>query len=239
MKKKQPPGILSIDVGGSGIKGAVISDRGHMRTERRRIVTPKPAPPRAVLKIIGQLARPFKNYNRVAIGFPGLVRDGVVYTAPNLGNKYWIKIPFQKQVEKLLKVPVRILNDAEVQGLSVIRGKGLELTVTLGTGFGVGIFKDGVPIPHLEISQHPISKGRTYDEYVGDIARREVKKKKWTRRVKKAMRVLKTVVNYDQVYIGGGNAKKLTGLPIRGSKIVQNKAGLTGAAALWKLKVQP
>jgi len=131
-------------------------------------------------------------------------------------------------------VPVRVLNDSEVQGFAVIEGKGIELVITLGTGIGSALFRDGELMPHLELSQHPIHKGKTYDEYLGDKARKHVGNRKWNRRVRRALAVLDVVVNYDRLHIGGGNAKRIDFKLGPRARTVSNSAGVRGGIALWE-----
>ena len=113
------------------------------------------------------LATPLGHFDRVSVGFPGVVRQGQVLTAPNLGTPAWRHFPLTSALTDKLGKPARMLNDAEVQGLGVISGKGLECVITLGTGMGFALFQDGRPAPHLELSQHPLHKGKTYDQFIG------------------------------------------------------------------------
>jgi polyphosphate glucokinase len=118
--------------------------------------------------VLVRLAPPLGHFDRISIGFPGVVRRGQVLTALNLGAEVWRHFPLASALTDKLGKPARMLNDSEVQGLGVISGKGLECAITLGTGMGV--FQGGHPSPHLELSQHPIRKEKTYDEYVGVAA---------------------------------------------------------------------
>jgi polyphosphate glucokinase len=126
-----------------------------------------------------------------------------------------------------------VLNDAEVQGLGVIAGVGVECVVTLGTGFGFALFEDGRLGPHLELSHHIARGKRTYDEYLGNAARRSVGDKRWNRRVQKAIQALATLVAFDTLYIGGGNAKFIDRTLPDKVRIVANTAGITGGIKLW------
>ena len=119
-----------------------------------------------------------------------------------------------------------------LQGLGVIAGRGLECVLTMGTGMGFALFRDGEIAPHLELSQHPIRKRKTYDEYVGEAALETVGRRRWNKRVRKVIHILETVISYDVLYIGGGNAK-LIEFPFPASvKIVCNTAGITGGVRL-------
>jgi polyphosphate glucokinase len=130
-----------------------------------------------------------------------------------------------------LKRPVRVFNDAEVHGFGVITRKGLELVITLRTGFGSAIFRDGELMPHLELLQHPVHGDTTYDEYIGDRARKRVGTPKWNRRV---LGILETVVGNDRLHVGGGNAQRIAFPLARRVRTVDNTAGLQGGIALWR-----
>jgi polyphosphate glucokinase len=138
---------------------------------------------------------------------------------------------------KHLGKPVRLLNDASIQGLGVITGRGLECVLTLGTGMGFALFRDGEIAPHLELSQHPIRKHKTYDEYVGKVALEAAGRRRWNKRVHKIISILETVITYDMLYIGGGNAGLIEPpLPAK-VKIVSNIAGITGGVRLWDVRM--
>jgi polyphosphate glucokinase len=120
-----------------------------------------------------------------------------------------------------------------VQGLGVIARRGLECVITLGTGIGFALFEAGRPAPHLELSQHPVHNGLTYDKYIGNAALHGVGRRRWNRRVRKAIGHIITLTSCDTLYIGGGNAKHLQlDLPAN-VRIVSNEAGITGGIRLW------
>lgn len=225
--------ILSIDIGGSKIKGSVLNEEGELLQDYTKLLTPKPADPENVLKTIEELARNF-TFDKIAAGFPGYVRDGIVHTAPNLGTKEWAGVNLAEKLSAVFSKPARVVNDADMLGLGVVEGKGLELMVTLGTGFGTALFLDGKLLPHLEIAHHPIKKDRTYDEYIGDAAMREKGKEKWSERVQFCFGVLKTVFNYDKLYIGGGNSRFIKFNLDENMVIVTNLQGIDGGAKLWR-----
>ncbi|WP_395679957.1 ROK family protein [Inquilinus sp.] len=230
------PGILAVDVGGTGLKAAVIDDRGQMQSDRQRVPTPHPCPPKLFLDTIAALVKPLPEFDRIAVGFPGVVRDGRVITAPNLGTEDWAGFTLASALSKRLGgAPVRIINDAEMQGLALVEGKGLELVVTLGTGVGTGLFRDGALAPHLELAHHPLAKGgKTYDEYLGNIAYEKIGKKRWNKRVKRMLEVLEILLHPDRVKISGGNAKHIDFELPRGVTIASNDAGIEGGAGLWR-----
>lgn len=225
--------ILSIDIGGTSIKAATLNMDGKLQQEYKKLPTPSPATPAAVLKTINELVNDF-NYDKIAIGFPGYVKNGIIKTAPNLGTEAWKNTNLAKKLNSVLGKPARVINDADMQGLGIISGKGFEMVITLGTGFGTAFFKNGMLLPHLEIAHHPIKKDKTYDEFIGAKALKEIGKQKWNTRVKYILSVLKTVFNYDTLYVGGGNAKKINFKPASNIKLVTNIDGIDGGAKLWQ-----
>ena len=227
------PRTLAIDIGGSHLKAAVLEESGEMSSDPARVKTPKPATPEAVVAALIKLSHGLGRFDRISIGFPGVVRADAVLTAPNLGTKSWHGFKLGAVLAEALNKPVRMLNDASIQGLGVITGRGLECVLTMGTGMGFALFRDGEIAPHLELSQHPIRKHKTYDEYVGEAALESIGRQRWNKRVRKVIGILETVINYDVLYIGGGNAKQIE-LPLPADvKIVCNSAGITGGVRLW------
>lgn len=226
--------ILSIDIGGSHIKCTLLDEKGVLLMDYKKMDTPVPASPEKVIDTIKELLKGFPDYNKVSVGFPGYVREGVIKTAPNLGTELWKDVDFSKRLGETLNKPVRIVNDADMLGLGVIEGKGFEMVITLGTGFGTALLLNGKLMCHLELAHHPVSKDRTYDEYVGESALQNKGIEKWNERMQKVLNILKTVFNYDTLYIGGGNAKKLTFKLADNMKLFSNKEGIKGGARLWQ-----
>jgi polyphosphate glucokinase len=227
-----PPVTLAIDIGGSGIKGILLHETGQPIGDRLRIVTPQPSTPQAVLTSIMELVKGLGNFDRVSVGFPGVIQDGRIKTAPNL-HASWPGINLVGELKRLLHKPVRAANDADVQGFGAIKGKGVELVITLGTGFGTALFVNGALVPNLEIAHHPFRKGKTYEDNLGAPALEKVGKKKWNQRLNKAIAMLDRVINYDHLYLGGGNGKKVTIELPQNVTIISNIAGLLGGIALW------
>jgi polyphosphate glucokinase len=227
------PHTLGIDIGGTGLKAAVLDAQGKMVEKRVRAPTPSPSTPSAVLDTLAGLIKPSPPFDRISIGFPGVVRRGTVITAPNLGTKAWRGFALQDEISKLFGKPARLENDAEVAGLGVIDGKGLEVVITLGTGFGSAVFSDGRMTPHLELAHHPVHKSETYDDYVGNAAMKAVGQKKWNRRVLRVIGLLRTLLNYDTLHIGGGNATNITFKPPKNVVLASNDKGITGGIRLW------
>ncbi|HVW96069.1 MAG TPA: ROK family protein [Mucilaginibacter sp.] len=225
--------VLSIDIGGSHIKGTILNQKGELQKKYEKIATPNPASPENVLKAINTLVKDFPEYNKISVGFPGYVKNGVIKTAPNLSNELWKGFDLAGKLKEELGHEARVVNDADMQGLGVVEGKGLELVITLGTGFGTALLQDGQLLPHLEFSHQPFGKSKSYDKYIGEAALEKEGDKKWNKRMKKVFDVLKTVFNYDFLYIGGGNSDKLTFKLDDNMKIVSNADGIKGGARLW------
>jgi polyphosphate glucokinase len=229
--------ILAIDVGGTGLKAAIIDAQGKMLTERLRVATPHPCTPEQLVDTLVKLVEPLVAEHpptRISIGFPGVVRNNRVLTAPHFGDVGWHDIPLAESLAtRLGGLPVRMINDAEVQGFAVIEGHGIEFVLTLGTGAGTALFRDGELMPHLELAHHPVSKNRAYDEYIGDAARMKAGNKRWNNRVEKVIGILASLVNYDKLWIGGGNAARLTFKLPANVAVVSNDAGIEGGARLW------
>jgi len=211
----------------------IVSPNGKPLTKRARVKTPRPATPAALLKTIVALVKQQGKFARVSVGFPGVVRRDVTVTAPNLDGN-WRNFKLAETLSKKLGKPVRVANDADVQGFGAIAGQGVELVITMGTGMGSALFVDGRLVPNLEMAHHPFQRGRTYEELLGDKARKKIGKKKWNRRLVRAIRTLDHLFNYDHLYIGGGNAKKISVKLPANAKIVENVAGLLGGIALWR-----
>lgn len=225
--------ILSIDIGGSNIKATLLDATGQSLIEYQKMETPQPATPESVINVIVQLAQQFPGYDNISTGFPGYVKDGVVKTAPNLGTESWKETNLAQLLATRLGKPAKVVNDADMQGLGIVKGKGFELVITLGTGFGTAFLLNGALLPHIELGQHTASKERSYDEYIGDKAFVEIGEERWNKRMKKVLTTLKTVFNYDQLYISGGNAKKIKFKLDDNISIVSNRDGIKGGARLW------
>lgn len=224
---------LAVDIGGSGVKVMVLDEAGKPLTERSRVETPQPALPEPVIGAIASLAAGTGDFDRVSVGFPGVVTNGVIKTAVNLTPE-WVDFDLATALSEKLGKPVRVINDADMQGLGAISGKGVELTITLGTGFGSGLFVDGKLVPNLEAGHHPFRKGETYEEQLGRAALDKIGQKRWNNRLGKAIAQLQKLFNCEYLYIGGGNTKKVTiDLPPN-VKIVPNVSGLLGGIALWR-----
>ncbi|MEO7112683.1 MAG: ROK family protein [Polyangiaceae bacterium] len=232
MFDKKPPRTLAIDIGGTGLKAIILDAMGNPLTDRARVETPHPSTPKAVMPEIFKIVGPLGAFDRISCGFPGVVVDGITLTAPNLG-KEWEDFDLAKALEKELKRPARVLNDAGVQGFGVIEGKGVEMVITLGTGMGCALYMDGKYVPNLELAHHPFKGKKTYEDYVGVRALDKIGKKKWNKHVEKVIAQIEPIWNPRKIYLGGGNAKHLTiKLPDNVVK-TENIAGLLGGIKLW------
>lgn len=225
---------LAIDIGGTGLKALILDAAGHALTERVRVATPRPATTDAVVGALVALVSDIGAYDRISVGFPGVVVGGATQTAPNL-DPSWTNFELKESLERRLKHPTRVLNDAGVQGFGVIDGKGVEMVLTFGTGMGTALYINGTYVPNLELAHHPFqSKKTTYEDYVCNAAYEKIGKKKWNKRVAKVIAQVNPIWNPRRLYLGGGNAKHIRlDLPPN-VRVTDNLAGLLGGIKLWE-----
>ena len=245
---------LAIDCGGTGIKGSVLDPLGQMTAEQVRVRTPYPLPPDRFIGIIAGLAERLPAADRVTVGMPGMIRHGRVISTPHYVTKRgphtkvdpalvsaWRNFDSQAAVAEELGLPTIVLNDAEVAGAGAVTGFGFEVVLTLGTGLGNAIFDDGHLLPHLEVSRAPVRRGRIYDTYIGDAARKRLGHIAWSRRVRDVLIGLRPIFQWDRLYIGGGNGGKVEQkdlLAVGGQILVlPNSAGIVGGVQAWDLQV--
>ncbi len=228
------PVTLSIDIGGSGLKAMLLDPEGRPVSERQRVTTPAVPTPELVLNGLDDLRRLLPKFDRVSVGFPGVIKRGVTLGAFNLNPK-WAGFPLQGELELRWKKPVRVCNDAAVQGYGAIQGKGVEMAITLGTGMGSSLFSDGHLCPGLELAHHPWrKKGMTYEDYLGRRGLDKFGKKEWNKLLLEAIAQTLATFNWDHLYIGGGNTKKIDVELPKDVSIVPNETGLLGGVALWR-----
>jgi polyphosphate glucokinase len=247
MKRKY---ILGIDIGGSGIKGAIVNtSKGKLKKKRHRIPTPESATPEAVVGIIKEIVDHFKWTGLIGIGFPGVVQKGIVRTAANL-NKEWIGVNIAELVKQVSKCSTFALNDADAAGFAEMKfgsGKGFKdvaVLVTVGTGLGTVMFSGGKLVPNLELG-HIILHGDSAEKYASDAARQrdELSWEEWAAHFNEYLARLEFLTWPDLIIIGGGASKKddlyMPFLKTR-AKIVPaellNEAGIIGAAMFAKYK---
>lgn len=235
------PFTLALDIGGTGLKASILNSQGAMVTERLRIPTPENCPPKLMLsklkELVALIPAGMPAFDRISVGFPGVVRAGKIYTAHNLGTKPWVGFDLAKALEKQFGKPCRVLNDADLQGLAAVGkfgGKGVEMVITLGTGLGSALFENGRLLPHMEFAHHPFRNGETYEEQLGEVTRLKVGKKRWNKRVRLAIETLRELLNFDHLYIGGGNAEKIGFKLPSDVSLVPNTLGMMGGIYLWK-----
>jgi polyphosphate glucokinase len=238
---------LTIDVGGTGIKAEVLDASGKTLGGPVRVKTEYPLAPRGMIQVFKKLAEASPAFDRVSVGFPGVVRGGVVRSAPHFIReggegtpispplqRAWDRFDLARGTAKALGKPTRVGNDAEVQGMAVIKGKGLEVVITLGTAFGSAIFQDGQLAVHLELAHHPCHNGKTYSEYLGEAARQKVGDKRWNRRVLGSVELVRALLLFDHLYVGGGNSTHVKIALGDDVTLVDNSAGLLGGIKLWQ-----
>jgi len=251
----QRPLTLAIDIGGTGLKASVLDHAGAMVADRVRVPTTYPMPPAGDGGMVARLASlvsSLPGFDRVSAGFPGMVRGGRVLSAPHFSteggpgtpvdpalSKAWNGFDLAGALSQTLGKPTRVANDADVQGAAVVAGKGLELVITLGTGFGTAVFFDGRLLPHLEIAHQPFRKGETYNEQLGERTRKEIGEERWNRRVRKAVETLAGLFFFDHLYIGGGNARRVSrddlGDYLTRTTVIDNTNGILGGIKLWEV----
>ena len=241
---------LSIDIGGSAFKATVLDPDGQMLADRVRVDTPYPCSPDQFVETVTSLVEPLPESARVSVGFPGMVRKGVVLHVPSLSREVpggpevpkraaaWSGYDLESRLRDAFGKPVLVMNDADVQACAAVEGKGFELVLTLGTGVGTAVFSDGTLLPHMELSHFPWVKKDSYDILLGNAERKKVGNVKWSKKVKKALADFDEVLFPDHVYLGGGNTKHLTiDLADLGERVrvVPNTAGLLGGVRVWEM----
>jgi polyphosphate glucokinase len=246
-EKPRHPLTLAVDIGGTGMKASVLDADGLMVADRVRTPTSYPLPPEKLVTDLTRLTAPLPAAERASAGFPGMVREGRVLSAPHFSTKsgpgspvdphlaaLWSNFDLASALTEWFGMPTKVANDADIQGAAVVAGKGLELVITLGTGFGSGIFYKGQLMPHLEIAHQPFRKGETYNDQLGEAARREIGDERWNKRVTKAIVNMRALMFFDHLYIGGGNSRRVHHHHLDDDvTIVDNTAGILGGIKLW------
>jgi polyphosphate glucokinase len=237
---------LGIDIGGSGIKGALVhTETGELASERHRIPTPQPATPEAVGEAVAELVGRFDTQAPVGCGFPAAIRSGVVMTASNI-HPSWIGTPVASRFTERIGRPCVVANDADVAGLAELEfgaGRGVEgvvLMITIGTGLGTALFTGGRLLPNTELG-HITLEGMAAERYASDAARKrdDLSWKKWGRRFDAYLRRMEALFWPDLIVLGGGASKKLDRfrdqLTVHTEIVAAhslNQAGIVGAALL-------
>ncbi|HVZ04322.1 ROK family protein [Hyphomicrobium sp.] len=232
-RKAGNPNVLSVDIGGTLIKAAVVDETGSLVSEFVTTPTPRPATPEAVIALITRIAEPLPEFGCISVGFPGVVDHDCISTAPNLGTQHWKNFDLEGALHGTFGTPVRILNDAIVYGLGVAKGPGRECVLTFGTGMGCALFIDGVTFFGLELGQHYACDDCSYDQYVGHAAYLEIGLEAWNKRAERVISAVHALTNSDRVYLGGGNSRRITFALPSWAAVVAPSSGVAGGARLW------
>ena len=243
---------LSIDCGGLYLKACILDESGTMHATPLRIETPYPLSIKKFLETMEFIQGQLPQSDRVTIGVPGMIRNGVVVATPHYINEagphtrmspelkeQWWGFDLQAAGAVRLGIPAKVLNDAEVHGAGIVTGSGLEIVITLGTGLGFSVFHGGKLSPHFELSHATVRRNTTYDTWIGDRERRRMGNTFWSRRVRLMVSELRPVFLWDRLYIGGGNSHSIQqrDLTLMGDDIVivPNSAGVAGGVRAWQL----
>jgi polyphosphate glucokinase len=237
--------ILGIDIGGTGIKGAVINTKtGELLTERFRIPTPKPATPEAVAKVVKEMIAHFEWTKAVGCSFPTTIVNGKCIHSGNLSGE-WLNVKVDKLFKKVCKLPFFVSNDADLAGLAEVnlgaakKEKGVVIVITIGTGIGSGLFFNGKLIPNLEIGKMLHTNGEIIELHTADSARKRenLKLQEWAKRFDALLTYIKLVYSPNLVVLGGGISKRYDGfkdylMADVNVKVAEfkNNAGIIGAA---------
>ena len=238
--------LLGIDIGGSGVKGALVdTENGELVTDRLRIDTPQPAKPKAVIGVIKEIVQHFDYQGPLGVGFPGVVMHGVTMTAANVDDG-WINYPAARQIALATNCETTIRNDADVAGIAEMyhgagQGeRGVVMIFTLGTGIGSVMFVNGHIVPNLELGHLYLSNMKKDAEYYAAERIRTEKDlswKQWGARLNVYFQHIEFLFSPDLIILGGGVSKKhhkfLKYLDLRAKVVpaeLRNEAGIVGAA---------
>lgn len=207
--------VLGIDIGGSGIKGAVVNVRdGRLLTARVRLDTPESARPAAVARIVAKLAAQMTWRGPIGLGFPGIIRQQIAYSAPNL-HPTWTRLNLARHFTKATKCPACVLNDADAAGVAEMafgagrKTRGTVLMLTFGTGIGSALFRDGMLVPNLELG-HTEFQGDIAEKYASAAVRKseDLSWSDWGRRVNQLLHHFHFLLSPDLIIFGGGVSTK-------------------------------
>lgn len=236
--------VLGIDIGGTGIKGAVVdTKRGVLRTDRLRLLTPRPAEPAAVADVVRTLVRHFEWEGPVGCTFPGVVQAGTIHTAANL-TPSWVGLDGTALFAEAVGCPVSLLNDADAAGVAedafgaAAEVTGVALLITLGTGIGSALVVDGTLVPNTELG-HLTLRGGDAEDYAADSVRERLglSWEDWGARVGEYLRLVENLFWPHVIILGGGVSRKAdkflphvrTRTPVVPARLL-NQAGIVGAA---------
>ncbi len=243
---------LGIDIGGSGIKGALVdTENGKLLTGRLRIPTPQPSSPDAVAGVISQIVANFQYEGPMGVTFPGIVKNGKILSAANV-DEHWVNADAGALFSTTLGQPVSVINDADAAGIAEMRFgngrdvRGVVILLTLGTGIGSAIFLDGRLLPNSEFGHLKI-RGKDAELRASERVREEksLSWKKWSGALGEYLAELEKLFSPDLFLIGGGISKKAdkfipylkthVSVPIAAA-LLQNEAGMIGAALITEAR---
>ena len=238
--------ILGIDVGGTGVKGAIVDiHKGELITPRFRLDTPQPATPQAISESVNAIKDHFNYSGPIGCGFPSVIQQGIVRTATNI-DKAWIGVNIVSIFGKATNCPVSVINDADAAAKAEIQfgagqsQKGITMMITIGTGIGTAIFTDGALVPNTELG-HIIMPGHTAiaERYTSKMARKreDLSWEVWGKRFNEYLNYLYPLFYPDLIILGGGTSKRFElfeeylQVPTRVVPAeLKNEAGIVGAA---------
>lgn len=238
--------VLGIDIGGSGIKGALVnSETGEMLTKRHRIPTPEGRKPKDMARVVGEIVKHFNHKGPIGVGFPTVIKHGVCKSPGNL-HKKWLGVNVKELFSEVTGLPVTVINDADAAGYATMNygigkgKKGLVVMITIGTGLGSGAFIDGELLPNFELGQIPYKKYKKIELWAAGSAmeREELSYQKWGKRFNKFLQYVELIIAPDLIILGGGASKDFQEYkncitietPVIPAEL-RNQAGIVGAAA--------
>lgn len=237
--------ILGIDIGGSGMKAAIVdSVSGEIVSDKHRIATPQPATPEAMGDVAAELVQHFEWTGPVGVGFPGVIQDGFVRTAANL-HKSWVDVDGDALFTKVCGCDVVMVNDADAAGLAEVRFgagegvRGVVIMATLGTGIGSAVFINGQLVPNTEFG-HLMMDGKIAEERASSRAKddEDLSYKEWGGELEDFLQEMEKLFWPDLFILGGGISKQFHKFEEHLSKVRTpvkpaerlNRAGIVGAA---------
>jgi polyphosphate glucokinase len=244
--------VLGIDIGGSGIKAAIVNTTtGELLSERHRIDTPKPSEPKAVAKVIKEIIKHFDWKGPVGCCFPTIVVDGQCKHHGNL-SKEWVGVKADKLFKKECNgIPFYVSNDADLAGVAEMNlgagkdKKGKVFVITIGTGIGSALFYNSKLIPNVELGRIYHTDGEIIEKFTSDSARKreELTLAEWAKRFNIFLNHIKIIHTPELFILGGGISKKFdnfkehltVNVPIKVAKF-KNNAGIIGAAMYARKK---
>jgi polyphosphate glucokinase len=240
---------FGIDIGGSGMKAAVVDlDSGELVSERIRIPTPRPATPDAMAAVAAELVRRHRWSGPIGVGFPGIVHHGVVHSAANIDDS-WLGVDADHLFTEACGVDVAMVNDADAAGLAEVRWgaaqgiDGVVLVLTFGTGIGSGLFIDGTLVPNTELGHLELDGRNAESHAAARVREREgIGWEQWTPRVERYLGHLELLFSPDLFVIGGGASKNAAewfpmisiDTPMVAAAMANN-AGIVGAALVARV----